>query len=346
MTIGSREVGPGRPCFVIAEAGVNHNGDPELAAKLVERAADAGADAVKFQTFRADDLATAGAPKAAYQEAAAVDGESQLEMLRRLELDADAHRALAEQARRRGVVFLSSAFDAASVELLDGLDIAAFKVASPDVVNVPLLRWIGAKRRPVILSSGAADLDEVERAVGVLRRAGAGGIVALHCVSAYPAAASDANLRAMQTMADRLGVPIGYSDHTEGTDVALAAAALGACAIEKHFTLDRALPGPDHRASLEPDELGELIRGVRRVESALGDGVKRRRPAEQEVAVAVRRSLAAAEPLTAGTVLEEAMLIPLRPGTGIPPDRIDDVVGRRLRRELARGELLGPADLE
>ena len=241
VTIAGRSIGGGAPCFVIAEAGVNHNGDVELARRLVDAAAAAGADAVKFQTFRAEGVASAAAPKAGYQLETTDRDESQLEMLRRLELDGDAFRGLKAHAEERGLVFLSTPFDVASVDLLDGLGVAAFKVASPDLTNLPLLEEIARRGRPVILSTGLAELDEVVTAVAAVRAAGAGDLVVLHCVSEYPARPEDANLRAMATMADRLGVPVGYSDHTEGTEVALAAVALGACLLEKHFTLDLSL---------------------------------------------------------------------------------------------------------
>ena len=346
VRFGDRRVGPGEPCFVIAEAGVNHNGDRELAARLVEAAAAAGADAVKFQTFRAEGVATPSAPKAGYQLETTSRDETQLEMLRRLELDREAHLALKSLAEERGLVFLSTPFDSASVDVLDRLGVVAFKVASPDLTNVPLLEEIGKRGRPVLLSTGLADLEEVERALTVLHAAGAEHIVVLHCVSEYPAAAEDANLRAMATMGARLGCPIGYSDHTEGSEVALAAVALGACVLEKHFTLDRTLPGPDHRASLEPDELAAFVTAVRRVESSLGTGIKEPTEVERRNALAVRRSLAAAEDLSAGTVLTREMLTALRPGTGISPARIEAVIGRRLRRNVAHSELLALSDLE
>jgi N,N'-diacetyllegionaminate synthase len=346
VRLGDRRVGDGEPCFVIAEAGVNHNGNQELAARLVEAAAAAGADAVKFQTFRAEEVATASAPKADYQLETTSRTETQLEMLRRLELGWEAHAALKLLAEERGLVFLSTPFDLSSVDGLDRLGVDAFKVASPDVTNVPLLEEIGRRGRPVLLSTGLADIEEVGRALAVLRGAGDVDVVVLHCVSEYPAAAEDANLRAMATMSARFGCPIGYSDHTEGSEVALAAVALGASVLEKHFTLDRRLPGPDHRASLEPDELARFVTAVRRVESALGTGIKEPTEAERRNARAVRRSLAAAEDLPAGTVLTREVLTALRPGTGISPARIESVVGRRLRRNVAHSELLALSDLE
>ena len=345
VTIGGRTIGAGARCFVIAEAGVNHNGDLGLAKQLVDAAADAGADAVKFQTFRAETVVAADAPKAGYQLRTTDADESQREMLRRLELGEGAFRELKAHAERRGIVFLSTPFDRESVDLLDRLEVAAFKVASPDVTNLSLLGDIGRQRRPVLLSTGLADLAEVEAAVAALRSAGSADVVVLHCVSEYPAAAADANLNAMATLAERLGVPVGFSDHTEGTDVALAAVALGAAVLEKHLSLDRSLPGPDQRASLEPAELAALVRSIRRVEAALGDGIKRPAEGERANAAVLRRSLAAARDLAAGTLLDESMLVALRPGTGISPNRMSEVIGRPLRRDVRSGALLRDADV-
>jgi len=342
--IGGSRVGDGAPCFVIAEAGVNHGGDQDRAHALVDVAADAGADAVKFQAFHTDELVAAGAAPAPYQGAAG--SQSQRELLRGLELTPDALAALARHARERNVIFLASVFDEQSLDVLDQIGVAAFKIASPDVANPILLEAIGSRGRPVILSTGTADLAEVEAAVLTLRGTGVRDLVLLQCTSAYPAPADESNLKAMATMREAFSVPVGFSDHTIGDAVALAAVALGACVLEKHFTLDRLLPGPDHRASLEPDELARLVRSVRTVEKALGDGVKQSTPSERENSDAVRRSLAAAADLPAGTVLERAMLVALRPGTGIPAAHVDEIVGRRLGRAVARHALLDPADLE
>ena len=339
VEIAGRAIGAGARCFVIAEAGVNHDGDLRRALALVDAAAEAGADAVKFQTFRADAVASAEARNAPYQGAG-----TQQELLRALELSADDHTALVDACASRGVVFLSTPFDEESADLLDELDVPAFKIASPDVTNLPFLEYVARKGRPVLLSTGMSTLDEVRAAARAL--APAPGLVLLHCVSAYPAPAADANLRAMATMREQLGVPVGFSDHTAGIEVALAAVALGASVVEKHLTVDRGLPGPDHAASLEPDELRALVEGVRRVEAALGDGEKRPAPSEAENRDLVRRSLAARRDLEEGTVLEPAMLTALRPATGIAPAQMPEVVGRRLRRGLLRGELLGPADIE
>jgi N-acetylneuraminate synthase/N,N'-diacetyllegionaminate synthase len=346
LVIGKHRLGRDAPCFVIAEAGVNHNGDPELAGRLIDAAADAGADAVKFQTFRASSVAAAEAPKADYQLETTGNVTSQREMLEALELDEAAHRELKRHAGQRGLAFLSTPFDAGSVALLDDLDVDAFKVASPDLTNYPLLDEIAICRRPIFLSTGLADLEEVGAGIERLRTGGATEVVLLQCTSAYPAPANESNLRAMATMANRFGLPVGYSDHTEGSEVALAAVALGAATLEKHLTLDRAMPGPDHRASLEPDELADLIRAVRRVESALGNGIKTPSPAEARNTAVVRRSLAAAADLPAGATLTRAMLIALRPGTGISPTQVDEVAGRRLKVDKRQGEILQSDDLQ
>jgi N,N'-diacetyllegionaminate synthase len=346
VRIGGRDVGAGAPCFVIAEAGVNHNGDLALAHQLVEAAAAARADAVKFQLFRADELAAASAPKAPYQRETTGASESQLEMLRRLELDADALAEVKTAAEQSGLVFLCSAFDHGSVERLDELGVAAFKLGSGELTNGPLLADVASRGRPVILSTGASTLDDVDEAVATLRDGGASELVVLHCVTAYPAAAEDANLRALATLAEHLAVDVGYSDHTEGEEIALAAVALGACVLEKHLTLDRSLPGPDQRSSLEPGAFRALVEHVRRVESALGDGVKEPRESERANAEVVRRSIAANDDLPAGALLTAEMLTTIRPGTGIAPARLDEVVGRRLRRAVARHELLDVNDFE
>lgn len=344
VRIGGRPVGPGAQPYLVAEAGVNHNGELDLALRLVDAAAAAGADAVKFQLFDTDRLVARGADKAAYQQETTGADETQDELLRRLELPFDQFAQLAAHARSRRIAFIASAFDERSVDRLVELDVAAIKLASPDLVNLPLVEHAAATGRPLVLSTGMADLDETRAAVAAARAAGAKELVVLHCVSAYPAAAEDANLAAMGTLADALELPVGFSDHTIGASVAVAAVALGAAMIEKHFTLDRTLEGPDHRASLEPDELAALVRACREVASAIGDGVKRPVAAELENRTVVRRSIAAAEALAAGTVLTRELLVALRPGTGIPVAELDDVVGRTLARDVARHELLARDD--
>ena len=337
-------VGPGERVFVIAEAGVNHNGDPELARRLARTAADAGADAVKFQTFDAERLASEDSPKAAYQLQTTDPGESQRQMLRALQLPESEYEPLARFCAELGIVFLSTPFDELSVDLLEPL-VPAFKLGSGEVTNLPLLRHVAGKGKPVILSTGMSDLAEVQAAVAALRRAGDPPLVLLHCVSSYPAPASAANVRAILTMAEDTGVPIGYSDHTEGLEASLAAVALGACAIEKHFTLDRKMEGPDHPASLEPADLARLIAGIREVEATLGDGRKQPQDVELLNRDVVRRSLSAARPIAAGEEITAGDLISLRPAGGISPMDLDRVTGRIAAREIPAGERITEADL-
>jgi len=345
VRIGDRCIGPEQPVFVIAEAGVNHNGDVDLALKLVDAAAEAGADAVKFQTFKAERLVSPDAPKAAYQVETTGGGESQFDMLKRLELSEKAHWKILAHARQRGILMLSTPFDAESADFLDRLGLAAFKIGSGEITNLPLLAHIAAKGKPLILSTGMSWLAEVAEAVRTVRDAGARDLVLLHCLSNYPADPRDVNLRAMRTMADAFGVPVGYSDHTVGNEVALAAVALGACVIEKHFTLDRSLPGPDHKASLEPAELTALVRGIRVVEQALGHGRKEPTAAEADTARVARKSLVMARDAQAGTVLTEDMVAIKRPGTGLPPATLKDVVGRTLRQDVKAGTVINLAML-
>jgi N,N'-diacetyllegionaminate synthase len=330
--------------FVIAEAGVNHNGRLDLALALVERAAEAGADAVKFQTFTADTLVAKGTATVAYQNRSG--HADQHEMIRSLELSHEAHGALAHRARELGIEFMSTAFDAASADYLVRLGVRRVKVPSGEVTNLPFLRHLAGYGLPVILSTGMADLDEVGTAVETIREAQRGlapspdNLTVLHCTSAYPTPDEDVNLSAMVTIARAFSVPVGYSDHTFGTFVSPVAVALGARVIEKHVTLDRSLPGPDHSASLEPGELKAMIADIRRVELLVGDGVKAARPSELEARQLVRRGLKAARPLPAGHVIRESDIAILRPAEGIAPGEYEKVVGRRLATAVSEGSAL------
>ena len=344
FTLGGHRIGAGR-AFVIAEAGVNHNGDLDLAHRLIEAAHAAKADAVKFQTFRPEDVVSAAAPKAAYQRATTSASESQLEMVRKLALDEAAHQALSRHARELGILFLSTPFDAASLELLERLGLPAYKIASGEVTNLPFLRAIAATGRPALLSTGMCDQAEVERAAAELNKAGAPALALFHCVSNYPADPADANLRAMATLAAAIPVPVGYSDHTPGIEISLAAVALGAALIEKHLTLDRNLPGPDHLASLEPAEFAQLVASIRRIEASLGDGIKAPRPAEADTRRIARRSLFLRAPVRAKQAISAETLIALRPGTGIGVEHFDAVAGRVAARDLAAGAMLAWTDL-
>jgi N,N'-diacetyllegionaminate synthase len=326
--------------FVIAEIGVNHNGDVDMAKRLIDVAADAGADAVKFQTFTADAIVTPTAAKAAYQQRNDDRSDTQYAMLRALELNAAAHEALLAHAQKRGITFLSSPFDEASADLLHTLDVPAFKIGSGEITNLPLLVHIAQLARPMILSTGMALLGEVETAVQAVCQSGCNALALLHCVSDYPADPAEANLRAMHTMAEAFGCPVGWSDHTQGAAVSLAAVALGACIIEKHFTLDRTLPGPDHAASLEPDALTEFIAQIRTVEAARGDGIKRCQPSETATAVAARKSVVTLTDIARGARLEVSMIGRRRPGSGIAPALESMVVGRCAASDLPAGTVL------
>ncbi len=340
LDIAGRRVGDGQPCFIVAEAGVNHNGRLELARQLIEAARDAGADAVKFQTYRTEQLVAPDAPKAAYQRLGADRAESQFDMLKRLEMSPEMHRDLMEHARACGILFLSAAFDMQSAELLDSLGVPAHKIPSGEITNLPLVRRTARTGKPMIVSTGMSTLDEVADAVAAIRREGNEKVALLHCTSGYPAEPKEANLRAMRTLRATFGLPVGFSDHNPGPNISLAAVALEACIIEKHFTLRRELPGPDQAASLEPKELALLVRSIRDIEAALGDGVKRPMPGEAETAVVARKSLFAARDIPAGARLAAEMIALLRPGTGIPPGRLEDVLQRTARRAIAAGEML------
>jgi N,N'-diacetyllegionaminate synthase len=339
VLVGARTVGPGLPCLVIAEAGVNHNGSLEMAVRLVDAAAAAGADIVKFQTFKSEEVVTPLAPKADYQVQNTGATESQLDMIRKLELPDHAFHTIQQHCRERGITFLSTPFDHRSADLLEEMGVDAFKIPSGEITNHPLLTHIARKGKPLIVSTGMSDLEEVAVALGVIRAAGNTELILLHCVSNYPAAPASVNLSAMRTLEQHFDVPVGYSDHTEGISIPIGAAALGACVVEKHFTLDRKLPGPDHRASLEPTELAAMVQGIRDVQSALGDGVKRPVAEELSTAAVARRSLVAACDLRAGTLLTESMVAIRRPGTGLPPSDLSRVLGRQLKQDLAAGHL-------
>ncbi|MEY4760817.1 MAG: N-acetylneuraminate synthase [Pseudomonadota bacterium] len=332
----------GESVFVIAEAGVNHNGDPEMARRLIDVAAEAGADAVKFQTFSADRLVTRVAGKAAYQKQSTDAAESQHAMLKRLELSDALHRELIDRCRARGIEFLSTGFDIESIDLLAGLGMKRFKIPSGEITNLPYLRHVGRLGREVILSTGMSTLDDVAAALTALVASGTprDAVTVLHCTTEYPAPFRDVNLRAMNQMGDRLGVKVGYSDHTPGIEVAIAAVARGARVIEKHFTLDRALPGPDHAASLEPDELSAMVRAIRHVELALGDSEKRVADSESGNQAVVRKSIVARTAIRKGELFSESNLTTKRPGSGLSPMHWDDVLGRSAPRDFAADELI------
>ncbi|MCL6557482.1 MAG: N-acetylneuraminate synthase [Firmicutes bacterium] len=328
--------------FIIAEAGVNHNGSLEIAKLLVDAALRAGADAVKFQTFDPEQVVTRTAARATYQQMNMPShNETQLEMVRRLMLSYEDFRQLKSYCDQSGIMFLSTPFDYCSVDFLDDLGVPVFKVASGELVNYPFLKYVAAKGKPLIISTGMATLEEVGEALAVLQGTRKGTeITLLHCTSNYPASYEEVNLRAMVSMRQVFGLPVGYSDHTLGIEVAVAAVALGACVIEKHFTLDRGMEGPDHQASLEPGELAAMISAIRNVEKSLGDGRKKPTPSELETMKVVRRSLVAACDIKAGEILTVDKLAIKRPGTGIPPKMVDSIVGRRARVDIPADTVL------
>lgn len=328
--------------FIIAEAGVNHNADLGLARGLIDAAAVAGADAVKFQTAIPELVVTRYAQKADYQKETSRADESQLEMIRKILFPLETHRELKAYCEERGVIFFSTAFDPVSLDFLETLGQPYHKIPSGEITNLPYLRQVGAYRRPTILSTGMSTLGEIEAALEVLEQSGTNRerITVLHCNTEYPTPMTDVNLRAMQTIREAFGVRVGYSDHTAGIEVSLAAVALGATMIEKHFTLDRQLPGPDHKASLEPDELKAMVSAIRNIELAMGNGIKRPSSSESRNKDIARRSLVAAHPIRAGDVFSAANLTAKRPGSGLSPMRWDEVMGRKAPRDFLPDEMI------
>lgn len=343
ITLKDRRIGPGAPVFVIAEAGVNHNGNLDFALGLVDVAADAGADAVKFQTFKAEHLNTRFAPKADYHvETTGSDAEqSWFELLKSEELTAEMHEAVIARCAEREILFLSTPYDEESADLLESLDVPLFKIASTDADNIPFLEYVAAKGRPMILSTAMCEMDEIDASVAAIRAAGVEELVVMQCTGSYPAPAADANLRAMHTIAERCGVAVGYSDHVSGTTTAIAAVALGACAYEKHFTLDGSLPGPDHRASMEPGELKDLIGKIRIAEAALGDGVKRVMPCEAGNRDRLRKNIVARRPIRAGEKFSRDNLTTKRAGgQGLHPPALGGLLGRTARVDIAADQFV------
>ena len=322
--------------YIIAEAGVNHNGSLGLAKQLVRAAAEAGADAVKFQTFKADTLVSRDAPKADYQRQTTDAAESQYQMLKKLELGEDAHRELKTLCAELGIAFLSTPFDITDIPFLSSLDMPFFKVPSGAITDLPYLRAINAQKKPVLLSTGMATEVEVAAALKLLPDC---KVTLLHCTTEYPCPYGDVNLKALQTLQTRFRLPVGYSDHTPGIEVSVAAVALGATVIEKHFTLDRTMEGPDHKASLEPSELKALVTSVRHITDALsGDGTKTPVEAERAIAAVARKSIVAKRDIAAGELFTSDNLATMRPGTGISPMRWDEMIGHAAGRSFARGE--------
>jgi N,N'-diacetyllegionaminate synthase len=328
--------------LIIAEAGVNHNGSLNRALELVDIAAEAGADFVKFQTFITENIITRTAEKAEYQKEYTRVDQTQYDMIKKLELDKSAHELLIDHCDSKGISFLSTAFDHDSIDLLNDLGIRLYKIPSGEITNLPYLRHIGRMGKPIIMSTGMSNLDEVKAALDVLLSAGAlkDDITLLHCNTEYPTPMADVNLLAMLTLRDELGLAVGYSDHTRGIEVSTAATALKATVIEKHFTLDRDLPGPDHAASLEPHELSQMIKAIRNIEEALGNGVKRPSESEQKNISIVRKSIVAKRQIKIGEALSELNICVKRPGIGISPMRWDELIGSISPHSYEKDELI------
>lgn len=342
IRIGNRDIGTGKPCYIIAEAGVNHGGSIDTALRMIDVAAQAGADAVKFQHYIVRNSVSVNTPLAEYMNRTVPDFANMADLIRQYEFDISDFAKLKAHCKEVGITFLCTPFDEVAADQLVDIGIEAFKIPSGEIDNLAYLRHIAVYHRPMIMSTGMSDLWEVGRAVATIESEGNHDIALLHCVSNYPAEAYDCNLLAIDTMRQAFGYAVGFSDHTKGNAIAFAAVALGACIIEKHFTLDKSLPGPDHQASASPDELTALVQGIRRVASALGNGVKRMRHNEintREVArksIVARRSIAKGEPLTFDNLAVK------RPGTGIEPPALPFLVGRVARRDIAEDELITP----
>jgi N,N'-diacetyllegionaminate synthase len=328
--------------LIIAEAGVNHNGNMEMAKQLVLEAKKAGADAVKFQTFKAELVMSRYAEKAEYQKAATGEDESQIEMVRKFELPYSAFEVLRKLCEDVGIAFLSTPFDLESVDFLAGMGLQTLKIPSGEITNLPYLTKIGKLFHRVILSTGMSTLPEIGSAMDILKKNGAQEIVLLHCNTEYPTPYADVNLRAMQTMKEKFGVPVGYSDHTLGIEIPVAAVAMGASVIEKHFTLNKTLEGPDHKASLEPQELAAMVRSIRNVEAAMGSGEKVPSPSEIKNMVIARKSIVAAADIQKGEAFTEWNLTIKRPGSGISPMRLYEVIGQTAGRDYKEDELIVP----
>lgn len=326
--------------FIIAEAGVNHNGSIELAKELIDKASESGADAVKFQSFKAERLVTKSAQKAEYQEETTGKEENQFEMIKRLELDYEKHEELIGYCKSKDIMFLSSPFDLESIDLLNNLGLEIFKIPSGEITNLPYLRKIGLLKKKVILSTGMSTLGDIEKALEILRKGGTMDVTVLHCNTEYPTPMKDVNLNAMNTIKEAFKVEVGYSDHTLGIEVPIAAVALGATVIEKHFTLDKNMEGPDHRASLEPNELKELVKCIRNIEIALGDGLKKLTESEAKNITIVRKSIVAGRNIKKGEAFTIENLEIKRPGNGISPMKLDEVIGKLAIRDYEEDELI------
>jgi len=346
VKIRDRWIGEGEPCFIIAEAGINHNGDVNIAKNMIRAAKECGADAIKFQTFSTEEFIADENLEHTYISQGKEITEPQIEMFKRVELSEEDTKSLSQFASQIGIMFLSTPSNQAAVDLLCRIGVPAIKVGSDDLTNYPLLEYMAQKKKPIILSTGMATLGEVEKAISIIKESGNEEVILLHCVSSYPASAEEVNLKAIETLQLAFGVPVGFSDHTEGIEIPLAAVARGACLIEKHFTLDKNLPGPDHRFSADPSQLSALVAGIRKVEQALGSPEKRPSNKEREMITLSRRSIVADVDIPAGGIIKRDMLHLKRPGTGLSADFLPYIEGRKARRFLRKGEMVRLEDVE
>lgn len=344
--IENKIIGGNNPCFIIAEAGVNHNGNLNLAKKMIEVAARAGADAIKFQTFHAEDVVLETAGKAEYQKKTTDADESQYSMIKKLELTESNFSDLAKFAHKKKIIFFSTPFDIRSVDVLERICVPAYKIPSGEINNHPLLSYIAQKHKPIIMSTGMATLDEIHSAVTVLSESGASQIALLHCITSYPAKIEDLNLRVIQKLYDEFKVPTGFSDHSLGIIGSIAAVSMGASIIEKHFTLDKTMEGPDNQASLDPEELCSLITGIRQIELAMGDGIKKITKEEMAIRNVARRSIVSLKDIPTGSVIDGTMIALKRPGTGIDPQFLDCVKGKRAKVIIEKNTIISWEMLE
>ena len=339
VRIADKLVGNGEPCFIVAEAGVNHNGEIRLAKKLIDAAKSAGADAIKFQAFKTERLVTLTAAKAPYQKERTGKG-SQYDMLKKLELSLDDLEVLSKYAKKKGIILFFTPYDEGNVDLLDKMGVPAFKIASCDITNLPLLEHIAKKKRPILLSTGMSTMGEIGEALRTIYKTGNKNVVLLQCTSDYPPKIEDANLRVIQTLKKVFKVQVGYSDHTIGIYSPIAAVALGASIIEKHFTLDKNLPGPDHKMSLEPAELKEMIKAIRQVEKALGGLEKKPTESEEKMKKVMRKSVVAKVDITKGTTILKDMLTVKRPGIGVEPKYFTKIIGHKAKKDIKKDEVI------
>lgn len=339
IKIGDKLVGEKEPCFIIAEAGVNHNGRLDLAKKLVDIAVKSKADAVKFQTFKAENLTTKKADVAPYVKKNIGKKTKQIDLIKKIELKYEDFKKLKKYCDKKNIIFLSTPHSFDAIDFLEKL-VPAYKIGSGDITNIPTLRQVAKKDKPIILGTGMSTIQEIKQAVKTIKKEGNNQIITLHCTTNYPCPIEDVNLNAMITMKKELDCLIGYSDHTLGTIVPVAATALGACVLEKHFTIDRKLPGPDHKASLEPDELENMIKQIREIEKALGSYDKKPTEREKKIMKLVRKSIVVKKDIKKGTTISKDMLIIKRPGTGLKPNEIDKIIGMKTKRDIKKDEVL------